>query len=98
MSNGYEMYTCLMDVAVTDLRAHLRDWLAVAQDGREVVITDRGVPVARLLGLDTTPTIERLTGEGLIGQPAEPRRPAVGSRSRPRPRRPLADRVSDDRR
>lgn len=87
-----------MDVAVTDLRAHLRDWLALARDGREVVVTDRGVPVARLVGLATTPTIERLTGEGVIASPAEARRPVAGDRPRPRPRRPLADRLSDDRR
>jgi prevent-host-death family protein len=87
-----------MDVAVTDLRAHLRDWLALARDGREVVVTDRGVPVARLVGLAATSIIERLTGEGVIAPPAEPRRPAAGDRPRPRPRRPLADRLSDDRR
>lgn len=87
-----------MDVAVTDLRAHLRDWLALARDGREVVVTDRGVPVARLVGLAATPIIERLTGEGVIGRPAEPTRPLAGDRPRPRPRRPLADRLSDDRR
>jgi len=40
-----------MDVAITDLRAHLSDWLERAREGTEVIITDRGLPVARLLGL-----------------------------------------------
>ncbi len=87
-----------MDVAVTDLRAHLREWLDRVRAGGEVVITDRGVPVARLLGLAATPTLERLTAEGVIGRPASARRPIASGRSRPRPRRPLAEIVSDQRR
>lgn len=87
-----------MDVAVTDLRAHLREWLDRARQGDEVVITDRGIPVARLLGLTTTATLERLTAEGVIGRPAAPRRPQASGRLRPRPRRPVADLVSDQRR
>jgi prevent-host-death family protein len=50
-----------MDVAVTELRAHWSDWLARARDGAEIVVTDRGVPVARLLGVETTATLVRLT-------------------------------------
>ncbi len=87
-----------MDVAVTDLRAHLSEWLDRARAGGEVVITDRGVPVARLLGLAATATLERLTAEGVIGRPASARRPIASGRSRPRPRRPLAEIVSDQRR
>lgn len=87
-----------MDVAVTDLRAHLSEWLDRARAGDEVVITDRGVPVARLLGLTATATLERLTDEGVIGRPASARRPAASGRPRPRPRRPLSDIVSDQRR
>lgn len=86
-----------MDVAVTDLRAHLSEWLDRARAGDEVVITDRGVPVARLLGLDTTANLERLTAEGVIGRPSAGR-PAASGRSRPRPRRPLSEVVSDQRR
>jgi prevent-host-death family protein len=87
-----------MDVAITDLRAHLSEWLDRARAGGEVVITDRGVPVARLLGLASTTTLERLTAEGVIGRPGSPYRPAASGRSRPRPRRPLSGIVSDHRR
>lgn len=87
-----------MDVAVTDLRAHLSEWLDRARAGDEVVITERGVPVARLLGLAATATLERLTAEGVIGRPTSARRPAASGRSRPRPRRPLSENVSDQRR
>ena len=87
-----------MDVAVTELRAHLSEWLERAREGAEVVITDRGVPVARLLGLATTATLERLAADGTIGRPAAATRPTASGRPRPRPRRPLADLVSEQRR
>src|SRR5262249_60890303 len=78
------VYTPGMDVTVTDLRAHLSSWLERARSGHEVVITDRGVPVARLVGLTTTTTLERLAAGGVIGRPAPGQRaPAAG----PAPRR-----------
>lgn len=92
------MYNQVMDVAVTELRAHLSDWVERARGGGEVVITDRGVPVARLVGLDSTSTLERLTAEGVIARPAVARRPTASGRTRPRPRRPLSDVISDQRR
>lgn len=86
-----------VDVSVTELRAHLSEWLDRARAGGEVVITDRGIPVARLAALDSTDTLERLTAEGAIGK-ATAQRPVAAGRSGPRPRRPVSDRVSDQRR
>jgi len=86
-----------MDVAITDLRAHLSDWLERAREGTEVIITDRGLPVARLTGLNTTTTIERLTAEGVIARPRRSLRPLASERSRPRSRRPVADIISEHR-
>ena len=86
-----------MDVAITDLRAHLSDWLERARAGAELIITDRGLPVARLLGLETTTTIERLTADGVIGRPDLAQRPVASGRPRPRSRRPLGDVVSEQR-
>jgi prevent-host-death family protein len=87
-----------MDVTVTDLRAHLSTWLERARGGDDVVITDRGVPVARLTGLAATGTLERLTAEGVISRPAAAQRPRASGQTRPRPRRPLSEIVSDQRR
>jgi prevent-host-death family protein len=87
-----------MDVAVTELRAHLSEWLGRAREGDEIVITDRGVPVARLLGMTTTATLERLAADGVIGRPAAAQRPQAAGRPRPRPGRPLADILSEQRR
>jgi prevent-host-death family protein len=87
-----------MDVAVSELRAHLSEYLDRARAGDEVVITDRGVPVARLLGLTATATLERLAADGVIGRAAASPRPRASGQRRPRARRPVADLVSDQRR
>jgi len=92
------MYTQEMDVAVTELRAHLGQWIDAARDGNDVVITERGIPVARIVALDSTSVIERLTQLGTISRPATPVRPVAGDRQRPAPKRPVAEIVSDQRR
>ena len=92
------MYSYGMDVGVTELRSNLSDWLAKAREGDEIVITDRGVPVARLIGVDSTSTLVRLTEEGVITRPGGSTRPRARGRARPRPRRPVAEQVSEQRR
>src|SRR5437660_6972610 len=87
-----------LDVGVTELRAHLSAWLERARGGDEIVVTDRGVPVARLVGLATTPTLERLAAEGKIAPAQAVPRPKASGRRRPRSRRPLADIVREQRR
>ena len=92
------MYTSDMDVAVSELRAHLGRWIDAARDGNDVVITDRGTPVARIVALDSTPIIDRLTAQGIISRPTRATRPIAGDRTRPTPKRPVADTVSEQRR
>lgn len=87
-----------MDVAVTELRAHLGQWIDAAREGNDIVITDRGTPVARIVALDSTPTIDRLTAEGVISRPTRSTRPVAGAGNRPRPKRPVADLVTGQRR
>ena len=86
-----------VDVAVTELRAHLGRWIDAARDGNDVVITDRGTPVARIVALDSTSVLDRLTAEGVISRPARSTRPVAGGGSRPKPKRPVADIVSEQR-
>jgi len=94
---GIEVYAKSMDVAVSELRAHLSEYLDRAREGAEVVITDRGVPIARLLGLTATATLERLAADGVIARAAAPR-PRASGQPRPRSRRPVAEIISDQRR
>jgi len=62
-----------MEVSVSKLRAELKDWIDAARRGEEVVVTDRGVPVARLSGIDAADLITRLQSEGLITPPSSER-------------------------
>jgi prevent-host-death family protein len=92
------MYTSGMDVPVTELRAHLSEWLERVRGGEEVVVTDRGVPVARLLGMSATATLQRLAADGVIGRDVSARRPTAAGRKRPRARRPASEIISEQRR
>jgi prevent-host-death family protein len=87
-----------MDVAISELRAHLSEYLDRARAGDEVVITDRGIPVARLLGLTATAALERLAADGIIASAAAAPRPRASEQPRPRSRQSVADLVSDQRR
>jgi prevent-host-death family protein len=42
------MYGQYMDVSVSALRAELKQWVERARDGEDVVVTERGIPVAGL--------------------------------------------------
>ena len=95
---GRALYSCRMDVGVTELRAHLSDWLRRARDGDEIGVTERGLPVARLVGIDSAGALERLTAEGVIARPQSDERPSASGQARPRSRRPVSDRVGELRR
>ena len=87
-----------MDVAVTELRAHLSDWLLRVREGEQVLVTERGIPVARLIGLETTPTLERLFQAGQIARPGNTQRPKATGRAKPRAAQSVADLISEQRR
>jgi prevent-host-death family protein len=91
------MYSSAMDVPVTELRAHLSEWLDRVRGGEEVVVTDHGVPVVRMLGLTATATLQRLAGEGVIGRDSSARRPIASGRPRPQPTQSVSGIISDER-
>lgn len=84
-----------MDVAVSELRAQLSDWLARVRAGEVIVITERGLPVARLVGLESTSVIERLTAQGVISRPENPTRPRSSTFRVPTPRHPVSPLVEE---
>jgi prevent-host-death family protein len=70
-----------MDVAVSALRANLSHWLDQVREGEEVVVTERGTPVARIVPVADPALLARLEQQGLIGRPAATvRTPARGRR------------------
>ena len=63
----------MSEVGIAQLRRDLKDWLERARAGDEVVVTDRGQPIARLIGIEQSPALERLTAEGRISPAVRPR-------------------------
>jgi len=75
---------------VSALRAELKQWIDAARSGEDVVITDRGVPVARLSAIASTDLLTRLQREGLLAAPSV-ERPTVQAHDRTRPAQALSD-------
>lgn len=88
----------VVDVAVTELRANLRHWLDRVRDGDEVVVTERGMPVARIVRIDAMSAIEALTARGVIAKPVNPDRPEATGRELPQAGRSLSELISEQRR
>ncbi len=86
-----------MDVAISTLRAELSSWIERVQAGEEVVVTDRGTPVARLLPVDTAPLLDQLVRTGVLGRPQRADRPAARGAARVRASGPVADLVDEQR-
>ncbi len=80
------------------LRAELADWIERVRTGEEVVVTDRGTPVVRLIAVDAAPLLEQLTRQGVLGRPQRAARPTASGVSRARAQRPVSELVSDQRR
>src|SRR5438093_11559307 len=76
---GY-IWEDVVEVGIRALRNQLSAFVERVRAGEEVVVTDRGRPVARLVPIDHERTIDRLVRDGLV-EPAP-----VGERRRPRRR------------
>ncbi|WP_265522914.1 type II toxin-antitoxin system Phd/YefM family antitoxin [Oerskovia flava] len=70
-----------MEVSVSALRAELKSWIERARAGEDVIITERGVPVARLTGVATADLVTELTRDGLL-TPAGAERPLAAPTER----------------
>jgi len=74
-----------MDVGVRELKAKLSEYLGRAANGEEIVVTDRGTPIVRLLPYEVSSTIQRGIEEGWIEPPKRtgltPAQPAKGKLS-----------------
>lgn len=73
-------------VGVREFRENLRSFLDRVKAGEEVVITERGKPVARLLATGSQTTFERLVAEGRIRPALRPKSPPAEISTRPRVR------------
>lgn len=74
-------------VAITEVKAKLSEYLARVRGGEEVVITDRGRPIARLTPVaGRDPHLADLERRGLLRAAEAPLTQGFDKRPRPRPR------------
>lgn len=67
-----------MEVGIRELRADLSRWIKRVRDGEELVVTDRGEPVARIVPANGRSRLDELIAAGLA-------RPALRKTRRPLP-------------
>jgi prevent-host-death family protein len=63
-------------VGVRELRDHLSAYLDDVKAGGELVVTERGRPVARLIPAEGGSALERLVAAGIVTPPIRPREPS----------------------
>lgn len=73
-------------------------WIERARSGEDVVITDRGTPVARLVAVDSTPLLEELTRAGVLSRPVSDTRPSARSARRVVASGSVSDLINEQRR
>jgi prevent-host-death family protein len=89
--------TSRVEVGVRDLKNNLSRYLDRVKDGEEVIVTDRGRPIARLSAMDhSTDRLAELIAAGVV------RAPKRTTRSRParriKPKGSVSDLVAEQRR
>jgi prevent-host-death family protein len=65
-----------MEVGVRELRDNLSRYLDRVRGGEEVVVTERGHAIARVLPIGSERALDRLIAEGLVTPARRPKQPA----------------------
>ena len=89
------MYSRVVDVAISDLRANLKSYVDRANAGERIVVTERGVPVARLGPAEEESLLDRLEREGVLTRAKTKTRPVARKRTRIKADGPVAELVSE---
>lgn len=85
-----------MEVGVRELRGRLSDYLAKVRDGQEVVVTERGRAVARIVPITGGRALDKAVADGLVS-PA-PQRARTRPVRRTHSQSPVSDLVAEQRR
>ena len=92
-----DVATSRVEVGVRELKNNLSRYLDRARAGDEVVVTDRGTPVARLTALDqSVDHLAELIARGVVRPARRAERRAPGNRVKPAGS--VSDLVADQRR
>ena len=95
------MYTKLVEVEVgiRELRARLSHWIDRVQAGDEVIVTERGRPVARLSAVGARSRLEELIAQGRVTAAKASRTPIERDKlPKMPPGKTLSDYVLEERR
>jgi prevent-host-death family protein len=65
-----------VQVGVKELRDHLSRYLDRVRDGDEIVVTDRGRAIARVVPVGSERVLDRLIAEGVVTPARRPKRRA----------------------
>lgn len=65
-----------LEVGVRELRDHLSRWLDQVKDGHEIVVTERGRAVARMVPTSRPSRLDALIELGIVTPSADTRQPA----------------------
>ena len=84
-----------VEVGVRELRNNLSQYLERVQSGEEVLVTDRGRAIARVLPLGAPRTLDQLIAQGLVTPARQTKR---GSRRPIKAAGTVSDLVADQRR
>jgi prevent-host-death family protein len=83
-----------MNVGVRDLKAKLSEYLGRAAAGEQIIVTDRGRPVARIVSFSDDAALQRGIDEGWV---EPPRRTQLVPTKRYRSQRSVLDVLDEDR-
>ena len=79
------------------MRDQLRRWLDAVEKGDEVTVTERGRPIARLIGASSSAPLQRLIAEGVV-TPAKRSRRADRAHRKVNAKATVSDLVAEQRR
>lgn len=86
-----------VEVGIRELRAKLSSYLDRVKAGEDVVVTERGRPVARISAPDGMDTLARLIAEGRVTPAKRPKTP-IDLDKLPRPRGSVTEILLEQRR
>jgi prevent-host-death family protein len=67
----------MAEIGIRELRDHLSGYLERVRNGEEVVVTDRGRAVARVVPIDGERAIDRLVRKGRVLRATRRKRPSA---------------------
>ncbi|MGH2727777.1 MAG: type II toxin-antitoxin system Phd/YefM family antitoxin [Actinomycetota bacterium] len=68
--------TQVAQVGVREFRSNLRRWIDAVQRGEDVVVTERGRPVARLMRASASSKLDALIAAGVVTPAKDAKRPS----------------------